>query len=369
MVKKDSSLISEFVRISKYFGQRFDLVQAAGGNTSIKDGDRMFIKSSGYSLAEVSSKYGFSVLSNNKLIKFLKTTSNVKIDKSIEKASFDVLRRSIISGNAPSIETFTHSMLKKYTIHFHPIAGNIVSTSSNSKKIFNSIFEEEILDKIFFYIKYKTPGIALASEIMRIVNPHKELISKNKHTILFLENHGLICSSDNADDLIAYIEEIMVKLEQYSKVNFKRYKMTSLISEILWKNNFNDLVSYYSEDIFINSFVKSKFQVGFSKPLNPDQLLYCGESSLVVNESLEKEIPIFIKKFKTYPRVIIISKSVYFISSNILKAREVEDVFKSHLYFYKLSKSHKSLSKENIKRLDSYNPQKNRLRFWFDYLK
>ena len=27
----------------------------------------------------------------------------------------------------------------------------------------------------------------------------------------------------------------------------------------------------------------------------------------------------------------------------------------------------RSLSKDDIKRLESYNPQKNRLRFWFDY--
>ena len=34
MVKKNKSLIKDFVEISKYFGQRFDLTQAAGGNSS-----------------------------------------------------------------------------------------------------------------------------------------------------------------------------------------------------------------------------------------------------------------------------------------------------------------------------------------------
>ena len=51
MVEKDSKFIDEFIEISKYFGQRFDLIQASGGNSSVKDKNRMFIKSSGYSMA------------------------------------------------------------------------------------------------------------------------------------------------------------------------------------------------------------------------------------------------------------------------------------------------------------------------------
>ena len=371
MVKKDKSLIKEFVRISKYFGQRFDLIQAAGGNSSIKDGHKMYIKSSGYSLAEVSEKNGYSLLDNRKLMDFLRINKDVKITSKIEKSSFNTLRKSIISGNAPSIETFTHSMLKKYTIHFHPVSVNVISTSTKSRRIFKEIFHNEILDKTFFYIKYKTPGIALASEILKIIGPHENKISKNENIVLFLENHGLICSSDNADKLIKYIEDVMIKFEKYCNLDFARYKNTSIISQILWKHKYKELVTYYSEDKLINSFLTSNPKINISKPLNPDQLLYCGESILNIKKSLDLDISKFIRKFKTYPRVIIVKNSAYFISSSILKAREVEDVFKSHLYFHynSFGASSRKLSKENIKRLDSYNPQKNRLRFWFDYLK
>ena len=85
MVKKDKSLIKEFVRISKYFGQRFDLIQAAGGNSSIKDGHKMYIKSSGYSLAEVSEKNGYSLLDNRKLMDFLEINEDVKITSKIDR--------------------------------------------------------------------------------------------------------------------------------------------------------------------------------------------------------------------------------------------------------------------------------------------
>ena len=44
MAKEDKNLLKDLVEISKYFGQRFDLTQAAGGNSSIKIGKKMYIK-------------------------------------------------------------------------------------------------------------------------------------------------------------------------------------------------------------------------------------------------------------------------------------------------------------------------------------
>ena len=38
------------VEISKYSGMREDLVQAGGGNTSVKDGEYMYVKASGCQL-------------------------------------------------------------------------------------------------------------------------------------------------------------------------------------------------------------------------------------------------------------------------------------------------------------------------------
>ena len=41
--------IQNFINISKYAGERFDLIQAGGGNSSVKlDNGQMLIKASGY---------------------------------------------------------------------------------------------------------------------------------------------------------------------------------------------------------------------------------------------------------------------------------------------------------------------------------
>ena len=46
--------IKNFVEISKYAGERFDLVQASGGNSSVKITDtKMLIKASGFLLSDI----------------------------------------------------------------------------------------------------------------------------------------------------------------------------------------------------------------------------------------------------------------------------------------------------------------------------
>ena len=59
--------IKELVTISKYFGQRFDLIQSAGGNISVKFDDMMLIKSSGIILSDLTENYGYSIINNKKL--------------------------------------------------------------------------------------------------------------------------------------------------------------------------------------------------------------------------------------------------------------------------------------------------------------
>lgn len=369
VAQKDKNLLKDLVEISKYFGQRFDLTQAAGGNSSVKSNKRMFIKSSGYSLSEVTLRNGYTVVDNDKLMNFLHSARANKITDSIEKKSFKILKNSILDGGNPSIETYAHSIMKKFTIHIHPVASNMVSVNRKSREIFNKIFSRKLKGQSIYYVSYRTPGISLATEIINVMSVEQEKFKRDATIVVFLENHGLICSSDSKLDLIQGVEKFVKKFENYLKIDLSRYKLTTEISRILWKNSYENLVCCYSEDAILKKFINLKNSKNFTRPLNPDQLLYCGESPLIITSSLGRDIKSYLKKYKTYPRVLIVKKNVYFVAPNVLKAKEIEDVFKSHLYFNSNGTLNRTLSKNEIKRLDSYNPQKNRLRFWFDYVK
>ena len=245
----------------------------------------------------------------------------------------------------------------------------MVSVNRKSREIFNKIFSRKLKGQSIYYVSYRTPGISLATEIINVMSVEQEKFKRDATTIVFLENHGLICSSDSKLDLIQGVEKFVKKFENYLKIDLSRYKLTTEISRILWKNSYENLVCCYSEDAILKKFINLKNSKNFTRPLNPDQLLYCGESPLIITSSLGRDIKSYLKKYKTYPRVLIVKKNVYFVAPNVLKAKEIEDVFKSHLYFNSNGALNRTLSKNEIKRLDSYNPQKNRLRFWFDYVK
>jgi rhamnose utilization protein RhaD (predicted bifunctional aldolase and dehydrogenase) len=122
--------INELVEISKYAGERFDLVQAGGGNSSVKfDNTEMIIKASGYLLSDVNDSSGYSRVCTDKIAKIIKNKNIVNED---DKRKREFLTSQLVKDatidkiNRPSIETLLHSFLHKYTLHTHPIVVNML---------------------------------------------------------------------------------------------------------------------------------------------------------------------------------------------------------------------------------------------------
>ena len=154
--------LENFILMSKYAGERFDIVQAGGGNSSVKleDGS-MLIKASGFSLSEITNEKGYVKLDNKKVNEVLSNSELLEITdkRKREKASSDLIGNCILdSTGKPSIETFLHSLLGKYTLHTHPIAVNAITVQKDWKEILTGIFPNAV------FVDYKTPGIELALE-------------------------------------------------------------------------------------------------------------------------------------------------------------------------------------------------------------
>ena len=61
--------IENFIKLSKYAGERFDLVQAAGGNSSVKlKNNEMLIKASGFLLSDLDKNNGYSRVNTKKIL-------------------------------------------------------------------------------------------------------------------------------------------------------------------------------------------------------------------------------------------------------------------------------------------------------------
>ena len=76
--------IKQLIKISKFAGERFDLVQAGGGNSSVKLGNgEMLIKASGLSLSEMEQNKGYAHVNNEKIKDIIEKAQSIEDKKSM----------------------------------------------------------------------------------------------------------------------------------------------------------------------------------------------------------------------------------------------------------------------------------------------
>lgn len=324
------------VRISKFAGERFDLVQAGGGNSSVKFSDgKMAIKASGFALSDVDLTNGYAVLENNSVLEILKCSDVVN---QADKNNRDEIIKSLIEKEnltkdiRPSIEIFLHSLLGKYILHTHPISANNILCSYDWKEIIAKIFTNE---DYFITVPYATPGIELALSLQE--NVTKFLRQNNRlPEIIFMQNHGIIISKSEADEVIFLTNKVVQKIENYLNVNYDFYKTTNQISALINQIGDTNLISYFSEDKTINEILINDRKIFNQLPTCPDVLVFCGVAPCVIKNLQDKNsITNFKTKYYQLPKVVIYQEQIFFIAKNIFKAKEIEEVFKFHLLVLK----------------------------------
>ena len=198
------SEIKDFVEISKYAGERLDLVQAAGGNSSVKlDNGEMLIKASGFLLSDISENIGYSKVITSSVAKIVREN---EILESLDKRERELLtsqflkNATIDENNRPSIETLLHSLLLKYTLHTHSIVVNMIAANKDWKETLGIIFKNESVA----LVDYETPGIELAIALDKELGKFEKIPN-----IIILQNHGLIVTSDDKDDIKRFNELVL----------------------------------------------------------------------------------------------------------------------------------------------------------------
>lgn len=300
--------LKEFKNICKYTGERYDLVQAGGGNISFKYRNLIFIKSSGYCLSDINMFEGYTVIDLNKL--------------------------EVIFGKKPSMEYLMHCKLKKWVIHLHPIQINKLLCNQEGKYFLNTLFPNSLI------IDYVTPGKELFYQI------NKEYIDQE---IIFLKNHGIIITGEYIDKIYILLEDVLNKVETVLNLDYQLYKNCNIISKLINEQFLDDeIITYKSDDLLINKILVSNPEYFNIPPLFPDYVVYCGEKIL----NLQK----FDLEFK--PTVIIYNNSLYISSKSLVKCREIEMVLKSHLEC--ITNKPVCLTKENIEKLLNMDEEKYR---------
>ncbi len=323
--------VDELISLSKYCGQRFDLIQFAGGNTSVKTNNLMLIKSSGKRLVDMERDQGYSLVLNN------------------------FKDEMLLNHERASMETSMHSFLKKYTIHLHPIQVNKILVRKDAKEIIRELFPESLV------IDYNTPGEKLSSAIKEKYNGEE---------VIFLLNHGLIITSDNFNSLNPILETVLTKCENFiqnpeiSYNEFDIYKNVSVISYIMSKVDRKFHIIYLIQDErlidFLNQTLLYLNQITF-----PDQVIYYQLPILEVDYYSEEFTEgLVLNYFNTngyLPKIIKYKFHYYIISTSLNNCRGIEELIKAtYLINEQNPLEINTLTEQNISELNNLDSEKYR---------
>ncbi|MDX8350228.1 class II aldolase/adducin family protein [Cognatiyoonia sp. IB215446] len=182
-----------FRALSAKLGQDPLRVQGPGGNTSIKDGDVMWIKASGTELADAETRNIFVPVDRAAALAEANGEAGDGSCKTTVIDPANTLR--------PSIETTFHAALNWPVIaHTHSIATLVHAVCDAGL-----IALKEKLDCLpFVTVPYAKPGLPLTREILARVKPETQVV--------VLGNHGLIICGADVAAVAALTEEIETRL-------------------------------------------------------------------------------------------------------------------------------------------------------------
>lgn len=323
--------LSELIELCRFAGERFDLVQANGGNASCRMPDgTLWIKASGKALSEVSTEKDLCHVVLDQPLQFMsktKLTTDLSTDD-IDRDAAECVHASLAEANGaqPSNETFMHCLLGQVTLHTHPPVVTSIVCQRGWRDRIAALIPSAI------YVDYHTPGIrlalALAQELKKANRPPGE------RSIIFLQNHGLVVSGNSAGEVAATTNDVVAKLSYFLGVDWSRYRLSNRISELILSTTGHLVCSYYCEDRVLLDAVRRNHSVLMAQPVFPDQLVYAGPAGLELT-SLDDEKPLFnyIERYGQLPRVILYKAStdhLFVVAETMRRCREIEQVLKAH---------------------------------------
>lgn len=173
------------------------LVQAAGGNTSIKRDGVMWIKASGTWLMDAQNKDIFVPLD-------LAALTNALAENNPEcESCLPFVRQDLNAlGLRPSIETSVHGrMPQRVVLHVHCV--NTIAWAIREDAEVQ--LSKRLMDFNWSFIPYARPGLQLSRAIAENL--------KGNSNVMVLQNHGLAVAAETVSDAENLLRDVVEKLQ------------------------------------------------------------------------------------------------------------------------------------------------------------
>lgn len=180
-----------FLAFSADVGAKPEWVQGAGGNTSEKDGEVIWVKASGTLLSEARDRSIFLPLRLG--------TLRSNFEQGIDDAQSACL--DPISSLRPSIESALHAALQhRVVVHTHAV--DVIAHAA--RRDAEAILARKLEGLDWAFVPYARPGLPLARAMRGA--------SAGSPRIYVLANHGLVVGSDDVEGAAALLHTVEQRL-------------------------------------------------------------------------------------------------------------------------------------------------------------
>lgn len=199
--------LSELVAVSRRYGADRDFVIAGGGNTSYKEGGRMWVKASGVALAEIDES-GFVEMDLAALRSLV--GRDFGPDPDLREARFKeaiyAARLRPELGQRPSVECAVHALFPHaYVVHTHATYANMVSCCARGEELCREVFEGRVI-----WVPYTDPGFLLAKSIAEKLRG----ADAERPVAMLWQNHGFVVAASSPEEIEDLTERLLARVRE-----------------------------------------------------------------------------------------------------------------------------------------------------------
>lgn len=281
-------MLQELVDLSDKFGKREDCVIAGGGDSSVKDENFIYVKTSGVALSAITAD-GFVKMNRRALADMFERGYSETFDVRQEEVFSDLMdaREKGEYAKRPSVETPLHCLMpQKYVLHLHPTVINALTCSVEGEK-----YAKKLLGNDIVWVGPTEQGWTLALAVKDKLAEFKAEYGKDA-AVIIVANHGIFVGADTAENVESIYNDILCKINEnlafapdFSDVEFDREKAAYAAPAIrmFLKGDSNSSIVVFKTNKEIKKYVSDeKAFVPASKAYTPEHAIYCRNEFLFV---------------------------------------------------------------------------------------
>jgi NAD(P)-dependent dehydrogenase (short-subunit alcohol dehydrogenase family)/rhamnose utilization protein RhaD (predicted bifunctional aldolase and dehydrogenase) len=312
--------LAELIEVSRFYGRGNDFTVAGGGNTSVKDAERIVIKASGAGLKDVT-EAGFVELSRAAVRQVLsRTYSEDPFQREAQiKADLMASRTEPEKGGRPSVETSLHEMLGwRLVVHTHPYAVNALTCSKRGEAVARELFGQKAL-----WVPYTDPGYRLAKLVQSLLEKYRAEHGGDPGLVL-MQNHGLLVAADTIAEIRSLTDEVLHKISarflrpvprDERAVPEAAVAVVPALRMLLSERGSTKVAAVRNSGL-VEHFLQPDNQEGVALPFMPDDIVYCKSAPLLLRldedpDNLLQGFPAALESYKAKwgyaPKILLIS--------------------------------------------------------------